>query len=51
LSQRIDKIEDLRRQAKAWEKCRDEAAVKVNWQFTTADARRKLKKRYPSLEE
>ena len=51
LSQRIDKIEDLRRQAKAWEKSRDEAKVKVNWQFTTADARIKLKKLYPSLEE
>jgi hypothetical protein len=51
LSQRIDKIEDLRRQANAWEKRRDEAKVKVNWQFTTADARIKLKKLYPSLEE
>ncbi len=51
LSQRIDNIEDLRRQAKAWEKSRDEARVKVNWQFTTADARIKLKKLYPSLEE
>jgi hypothetical protein len=51
LSQRIDKIEDLRRQAKAWEKCRDEAEVKVNWQFTTADARIKLKRLYPSMEE
>jgi len=51
LSQRIDKIEDLRQQTKAWEKRRDEAEVKVNWQFTTADARIKLKKLYPSLEE
>jgi len=51
LSQRIDNIEDLRRQAKAWEKRRDEAKVRVNWQFTTADARIKLKTLYPSLEE
>jgi hypothetical protein len=39
LSQRIDKIEDLRRQVQAWEKNRDKAGVKANWQFTTADAR------------
>jgi hypothetical protein len=51
LTQRIDKTEDLRRQAKAREKRRDEAKVKGNWQFTTADARIKLKKLYPSLEE
>ena len=51
LSQRIDKIQDLRRQVDAWEKSRDEAEVKVNWQFTTADARIKLKKLYPTLEE
>jgi hypothetical protein len=50
LSQRIDNIADLRRQVKAWEKDRDEAKVKVNWQFTTTDARIKLKKLYPSLD-
>jgi hypothetical protein len=51
LSQRIDNMEDLRRQTSAWEKRRDEAQVKVNWQFATADARTKLKRFYPSLEE
>src|SRR4030042_1758234 len=51
LSQRIDNIEDLRRETKAWEKRRDQAKVKVNWQFTTVDARTKLKRLYPSLEE
>jgi len=51
LSQRIDNMEDLRRQTSAWEKRRDEAQVIVNWQFTTADARTKLKRLYPSLEE
>jgi hypothetical protein len=51
LSQRLDNIEDLRRQTQAWEKRRDQAEAKVNWQFTTADARIKLKKLYPSLEE
>jgi hypothetical protein len=51
LSQRIDNIADLRRQVNAWEKDRDETEVKVNWQFTTTDARIKLKKLYPSLDE
>jgi len=51
LSQRIDNIEDLRRQTNAWEKSRDEAEAKVNWQFTTADARIKLRRLYPSIEE
>ena len=51
LSQRIDNIADLRRQVNAWEKDRDETEVKVNWQFTTTDARIRLKKLYPSLDE
>jgi hypothetical protein len=51
LSQRIDNIKDLRRQVEAWEKSRDNAEVKVNWQFTTADARIKLGRLYPSMEE
>ena len=30
---------------------RDAAAIKVNWQFTTADGRIKLRKLYPSIDE
>jgi hypothetical protein len=51
LSQRIDNIDELRRQTAAWEKRRDQAKVKVNWQFTTANARIKLKRLYPSIDE
>jgi hypothetical protein len=51
LSQRIDNIEELRRQVNAWEKSRDKADVKVDWQFTTTDARIKLKRLYPSIQE
>jgi hypothetical protein len=51
LSQRIDNIGELQRQTKAWEKHRDQAKAVVNWQFTTADARIKLKRLYPSIEE
>ena len=40
----------LRREVKAWNVARDGADSKVNWRFTTADARIKLKKLYPSFE-
>ncbi|HSV99821.1 MAG TPA: IS630 family transposase, partial [Sedimentisphaerales bacterium] len=42
--------EKLREETAAWEKSRDGAEVKVNWQFTTADARTKLKRLYPSMD-
>jgi len=50
LSRRIDNMDDLRREAKAWEAARDHAGSKVDWQFTTDDARIKLKRLYPSIE-
>lgn len=51
LSRRIDNVHDLRREVKAWKTARDAASTKVNWQFTTADARIKLRKLYPSIEQ
>ena len=51
LSRRIDNIHELCREAKAWEAERNAVATKVNWQFTTADARIKLSKLYPSFYE
>jgi hypothetical protein len=50
LARRIDNIEDLRREAKAWERARDAASSNVDWHFTTEDARIKLKRLYPSIE-
>jgi hypothetical protein len=50
LSRRIEAVEGLRREVKAWEVSRDAAHSEVNWPFTTADARIKLKQLYPSLE-
>jgi hypothetical protein len=32
-----------------WQQERNQAQTKVNWQFTTADARIKLKRLYPIL--
>jgi hypothetical protein len=51
LSRRIENIDDLRREARAWKTERDAAGTKVNWRFITEDARIKLKRLYPSIEE
>jgi hypothetical protein len=51
LSQRIDHVADLRRHARAWKIDRDAAGTKVNWRFTSEDARIKLKRLYPSIDE
>lgn len=50
LSRRIGTREDLEREVLAWQERRNEEAITVNWRFTTADARIKLKRLYPSLE-
>jgi hypothetical protein len=38
------------RHVAAWEKRRNDAKVKANWQFTTAAARVKLRKLYPTVQ-
>jgi len=50
LSRRIDNVEELQHEVKAWNVTRNAAGTKVNWQFTTADARIKLRRLYPSIE-
>ena len=50
LDRRIPDLETLRREVAAWEANRNAAVVKVDWQFTTADARVKLKRLYPTIE-
>ena len=49
LSRRIGNIHTLRREVSAWEKARNKAQSGVDWQFTTADARIKLKRLYPQI--
>lgn len=51
LSRRIEDIDSPRKEAKAWENGRNQAEAKVNWQFTTTDARTKLWRLYPSMDE
>jgi hypothetical protein len=40
----------LEREVLAWQQHRNEEATTIKWRFTTADARIKLKRLYPSLE-
>jgi transposase len=49
LDRRIPDLESLRREVAAWEQQRNAAVAKVDWQFTTADARVKLKRLYPTI--
>jgi hypothetical protein len=51
LARRIGTREELDQEAHAWQDRRHEDAITVNWRFTTADARIKLKRLYPSLEK
>lgn len=48
LDRRIPDVETLIREVAAWQRARNAAVVKVAWQVTTADARVKLKRLYPS---
>jgi hypothetical protein len=50
LPERVGDKPAMRQHVSAWEKRRNESKVKVNWQFTTADARVKLRKLYPTLD-
>jgi hypothetical protein len=49
LDRRIDSAEELGREVAAWQEERNERAVEIRWRFTTADARIKLHRLYPSL--
>lgn len=50
LDRRIESVEALLGQLEPWEEERNDRAVGVNWQFTTADARVKLRHLYPAIE-
>jgi hypothetical protein len=50
LDRRIETAEALCREVAAWEEPRNERAAEVQWRFTTADARIKLRHLYPSLQ-
>ena len=50
LNRRIDDIKVVRNEVAAWQKFRNNKNAKVNWQFTTEDARVKLSSLYPTLQ-
>jgi hypothetical protein len=50
LDRRIPDKGTMIREVKAWQDQRNSEVVKVHWQFTTADARVKLKNLYPKIE-
>ena len=49
LNRRIDEIGIVRKEVRAWQEFRNNRNAKVNWQFTTKDARIKLSRLYPTL--
>jgi len=51
LERRMPDIETLRNETRAWEKRRNERHKGVDWQFTTQNARIKLKRLYPQIQE
>jgi hypothetical protein len=49
LDRRVPDLETLQREVTAWQAQRDRTSQRVDWRFTTVDARVKLKRLYPSL--
>ena len=50
LKRRIEDIETVRKETEAWQVSRNNKNAKVNWQFTTDDARIKLRRLYPTFD-
>ena len=51
LDRRMESEEMLRRECEAWEKQRNQQAVKIHWQFKAEDARIRLRRLYPVIED
>lgn len=49
LGRRIPDIDSLSAELDAWNVARNNAAISINWQFTTDDARIKLNRLYPNI--
>jgi hypothetical protein len=48
LDRRIETREELQREVAAWERERNKRGMPIQWRFTTADARIKLRRLYPT---
>lgn len=51
LNRRISDIEVMRSEVKAWENFRNRQEAVINWRFTTEDARIKLRRLYPTIQD
>jgi hypothetical protein len=49
LPERIDSKQRVEEQIHFWQEQRNQDEIKINWRFTTEDARIKLKQLYPSV--
>jgi len=50
LNGRFDSLDRVNTAIAAWQRRRDNLKAKVTWQFTTQDARIKLRRLYPTLD-
>jgi hypothetical protein len=48
---RVPNAQTLGREARAWYEARNRQRASVDWRFTTADTRTKLRRLYPSIED
>jgi hypothetical protein len=51
LDRRLPEVDTLTQEVAVWEQARNSDARPVNWRFTTPDARIKLKRLYPSIQD
>jgi hypothetical protein len=51
LPERVGNRAALHQHVSAWEQHRNRLGIKANWQFATPDARVKLRKLYPTVED
>jgi len=49
LNRYIATVNEMKQEVEAWQEHRNNKNTKINWQFTTSDARIKLKRLYPSF--
>ena len=51
LNRHIATLDEIKQEIKAWQEHRNNKNCKINWQFSTEDARIKLKRLYPSFDD
>jgi hypothetical protein len=49
LNRRIDNAEEIKTEIRAWQNDRNNKDATINWQFTTEEARTKLRRLYPTI--